>query len=300
MFDRSFIYSAHNQTFDQMKAHYTRQAPLAEIPIRLGRLWLGYRYSRYLLWSIAQRHGYGVSTAAKSLAKIGTLSALDLSGVRPRVECNICGWQGTRFYPNVGSGYFELNTTCARCHSIHRYRSLAAILETKTDFFSPDKAVIEVAPVRTFQACCLRRKQGKNYASFDLEGFGMEKGDITAMRYGDGSCDYFLCFHVLEHVLDDSAAIREIFRVLRPSGQAVLQVPIDHTLSETVEYGHPNWFETGHVRRYAASGFANRLIEQGFGVSKVSVDDIFDESDVLRYGFNREAIYFATKPSRAT
>ena len=47
----------------------------------------------------------------------------------------------------------------------------------------------------------------------------MEKGDITAMHYAAESCDYFLCFHVLEHVPDDIAAIREIFRVLRPGGQ---------------------------------------------------------------------------------
>jgi len=45
------------------------------------------------------------------------------------------------------------------------------------------------------------------------------------------------------------------------------------------------------------TGFANRLIEEGFSVNKVSIDDLFDESDVLRYGFNREAIYFGTKPS---
>jgi ubiquinone/menaquinone biosynthesis C-methylase UbiE len=125
----------------------------------------------------------------------------------------------------------------------------------------------------------------------------MEKGDLTAMRYSCGYCDYFICFHVLEHVPDDETAVKEIFRVLKPKGQAILQVPIDKTLQATIEYGKPNPLETGHVRRYSDSGFSERLSEIGFIVSKVSVDDLFTAEDVLRYGFNRDPIYFAQKPS---
>jgi SAM-dependent methyltransferase len=265
-------------------------------PIRAGRLRLGYRWTRFFLWSLSKGHPSGMSSALKSLALLGILAVRDLFTRNGGVECNICGWKGAQFYPNAGSGYFELNTNCPRCLCIHRYRSLAAILDAATDCFSPENAVIEVAPVRSFQAYCLWRKQNKNYLSFDLEKFGMEKGDITAMHYAAESCDYFLCFHVLEHVPDDSAAIREIFRVLRPGGQAVLQVPVDYSLDETVEYGRPNPLETGHVRRYSQAGFLGRLTAQGFDVCAPSVGDYFSEDEINHYGFNVEKIYIATKP----
>ncbi len=250
----------------------------------------------HLLWSAGNGHLPGVRAAASSLARLGLLSARDFLPGGSRVECNICGWRGGAFYPNAGSGYFELNSTCPRCSCIHRYRSLAAVLDAGTDFFSPAKAVIEVAPVRSFQAYCLWRKAGKNYLSFDLEKFGMEQGDLTAMRYPDSSCDYFLCFHVLEHVPAETRALNEIFRVLRPGGQAVLQVPIDFSLAQTVEYGAPNPFETGHVRRYSESGFAGSLSQRGFAVRTMSTRDLFLETSRRRFGFNEEAIFFATKP----
>jgi SAM-dependent methyltransferase len=170
------------------------------------------------------------------------------------------------------------------------------VLDARTEFFSPDKEVIEVAPVRGFRAYCLWRKGGRNYSSFDRDRLGIEKGDLTKMRYADASCDYFLCFHVLEHVQGDAAAVREIFRVLRPGGLAVMQVPVDRKLDATVEYGSPNRFETGHVRRYSESGFIRRLEEEGFHVAKVKVGDLLPESAILRHGLNSEPLFFATKP----
>ncbi len=283
-----------------LRTHHTVHSHMPGTPIRAGRLRLGYRWARYFLWSLKNRHLYGMTCAARGLTALGGFGLLDFCGFNQAVECNVCGWRGGHFYPNVGSGYFELHATCPRCHCIHRYRSLAALLDVATNFLSPDKKVIEVAPVRGFQAYCLWRKNGRNYVSFDLERFGMEKGDLTAMRYGAETCDYFLCFHVLEHVPDDRAAISEIFRVLKPGGQAVLQVPIDHTLRDTVEYGRPKPLETGHVRRYSQTGFSDKLAAQKFDVCTANVGDYFSEEQIIRYGFNREAIFVATKPVRNT
>ncbi len=177
--------------------------PLTNLPFKLGHLRLGYRWSRYLLWSARKGHPTGVKTALQSLATLGWLSLGEVAGGARKVECNVCGWGGSTFYPNCGPGYYEENNTCPRCSCIGRYRALTALLDVETDFFSPAKGVLEVAPVRTFQAYSLWRKNGSNYLSFDLERFGMEKGDLTALRHADNSFDYFLCFHVLEHVPAD-------------------------------------------------------------------------------------------------
>lgn len=265
------------------------------VPIRFGHARLGYRWTRYLVWSIRKRHASGVRDALAGLSQLAARSTIDLVTQSTRVVCNICGWSGSAFYPNVGSGYFERDASCPRCSCIHRYRSLAAVLSRATDFFAESTTVIEVAPVRSFQAYCLWRKQGRNYRSFDLERFGMERGDLTAMRYADSSCDYFLCYHVLEHVPADAQALTEIRRVLRPAGTAILQVPIDWGLDETIEYGRPNERETGHVRRYSESGFVQRLSDAGFQVSTLSPVSHFDEAVLTRHGMSREPIFIARK-----
>ena len=268
---------------------------LRKVPIRMGRLRLCYRWTRYFFWSLNKGHYSGIRDSLKSICCLVGLSVTDLFASARQVKCNVCGWEGVRFYPNTGPGYFELDVNCPRCHCIHRYRSLAAVLDTVTDYFSEDTMVIEVAPIRSFQAYSLQRKKGCNYVSFDLKRFGMERGDLTKLHFGDACCDFFLCFHVLEHVSDEAAAFREIFRVLRPGGRALLQVPIDYSLAETVEYGGPNPLETGHVRRYSRSGFADRLLSHGFTFKTVSVQDLFEDAYLVLHGFNPEPIYIAVK-----
>lgn len=56
--------------------------------------------------------------------------------------------------------------------------------------------------------------------------------DITSMGFDDESFDVVLCVHVLEHVADDGAALREIYRVLRPGGWAVVQVLLWHEITD--------------------------------------------------------------------
>ncbi len=269
------------------------------VPIRFGHARLGYRWTRYFGWSVRKLHVRGAADALAGLGHLGLRSAVD-TALRPDTRsCNICGWSGSRFYPNVGPGYYEREASCPRCSCIHRYRTLAIVLGMASDFFSPEKSVIEVAPVRSFQAYCLWRKEGRNYLSFDLERFAMEQGDLTAMRYADKTCDYFLCYHVLEHVPADVQALAEIFRVLRPGGTAILQVPIDWSLTDTVEYGRPNERETGHVRRYSDTGFGARIMAAGFELLKLRPSDLIDDSLIARHGLSNEPIYFARKPLSA-
>ena len=46
------------------------------------------------------------------------------------------------------------------------------------------------------------------------------------MPFADGTFDLVLCNHVLEHIEDDQVAIKELARVLRPGGIAILQAPV--------------------------------------------------------------------------
>ena len=234
-----------------------------------------------------------------SAVRIPLLTLLELAGPNSR-ECNICGWRGRSFYPNTGPGYHEPRTACPGCSGQDRHRSLHALLTATTSLFAaqPDNSaarVVEVAPMRGFESL-LKSQAGVDYTSFDLARHAMERGDITAMRFPDSSVDYFICFHVLEHICDEHVALAEIRRVLKPGGTAVMQVPVDWGAASTREYPVPDPRDVGHVRRYGAD-FPERIAAAGFDVVGRSVLDVFDLATVSRFGMSPEPIFFADRPA---
>jgi SAM-dependent methyltransferase len=76
-------------------------------------------------------------------------------------------------------------------------------------------------------------------------------GDGTCLPFPDGTFDRIICSEVLEHIPDDSAALRELFRILKPGGRLAATVPtwfpekVCWRLSD--EY-HAPFVEGGHVR----------------------------------------------------
>lgn len=194
---------------------------------------------------------------------------------------------------NTGPGYHERGTLCPGCSSLKRHRSLVAVLRRSTRFFEQrDSTVMEVAPMRGMQAMWTRQP-GIAYRSFDIGRFAMERADITKMPYGDDSVDWFMCYHVLEHIQEEAAALAEVRRVLRSEGTLVVQVPVDWTLACTYEYERPDPREVGHVRRYGRD-FGERLAAAGFEVQSRSVTACCSEAEIEEFGLDRDPVYFAT------
>ena len=85
------------------------------------------------------------------------------------------------------------------------------------------------------------------YETADLHKPGVDHNvDLQCLPFPDASYDFVYASHVLEHVPDDRKALREIRRILKPSGIAVLPVPL--YAERTVEYGAANPHEFHHVR----------------------------------------------------
>ena len=111
------------------------------------------------------------------------------------------------------------------------------------------------------------------------------------MNFENKSFDLIICNHVLEHIDDDKKALNEIFRVLKPGGVALLQVPINFKRSETFEdqsiisrKDRENYFgQYDHVREYGLD-FKERVEKAGFEVEMVNYTENFSEEIKLKYG----------------
>jgi SAM-dependent methyltransferase len=165
------------------------------------------------------------------------------------------------------------------------------------------KDLLHVAP-EPQMAILFKRAAHLRYVSVDLmTSRAMVKSDLTRLSFTDASFDFVFCSHVLEHVPDDRAAMRELYRVMRPRGWAILQVPIkgDRTYEDfsiTTPEGRLAAFgQHDHVRMYGRD-YRDRLMEAGFDVTVDSIARQLPERTARRLGLQRdEEIYVCRKPA---
>jgi SAM-dependent methyltransferase len=99
---------------------------------------------------------------------------------------------------------------------------------------------------------------------------GLLRGDATRLPFADASFDAVITSEVLEHVPDDTGAVAELVRVLRPGGAFVATVPswlpekINWMLSD--QYHAPS-VAGGHVRIYSATELKAKLRAAGLRLS---------------------------------
>jgi SAM-dependent methyltransferase len=188
------------------------------------------------------------------------------------VECPVCGGQFRKFMP-YGYNKVRYNALCPKCLSLERHRLLWLFLKSKTGFFSDKLKVLHVAPEQCFYKR-FRKMENLTYITADLESpLADIKLDIQEMPFGNYEFDVVICNHVLEHVPNDRKAMGEIFRVLKPGGFAVLQVPIDFSAESTYEdpsitdpaEREKHFRQKDHYRLYGRD-YLTRLKEAGFTV----------------------------------
>jgi len=196
---------------------------------------------------------------------------------------------------------------CPICGSLDKTRLLYLYLKNCTDFFQRPQRVLHFAPEPMVENPG-RAVSGSGYTTADLFPYGllMIKVDITDIQFADNTFDSIICCHVLEHVPDDRKAMRELYRVLKPGGWAILQVPFSLVLEKTYEdfsitseaAREQAFGQYDHVRIYARD-YKDRLEEAGF---KVTIFRWMDDPEKFgghdnRFSLNeKEPIYRVDKP----
>ncbi|NEV94932.1 methyltransferase domain-containing protein [Psychroflexus sp. YR1-1] len=188
--------------------------------------------------------------------------------------------------------------------SLERHRLLWLYLQ-QTDFFTRPQKVLHFAPEQAFYK---RFKNLKNleYTTTDLNSpIADVKADICDLPFDTDSFDTIICNHVLEHIKDDAKAMKELYRVLKPKGMAILQIPQDINRATTFEDDSvvdPKerakiFGQYDHLRIYGLD-FFDKLKSIGFEVKAVDLTADMEDSEIEYYRLQKgEIIPVCFKPA---
>ena len=207
-------------------------------------------------------------------------------------ECAICGFHMSKFVV-LDNG----NKLCPRCGSLPRTRRLFTVLNSEIGI--QNKSILNFSPPRSI-AARIRKENPEEYLAADFEGEfqAAEKIDITCINKSDKSFDLIICYHVLEHVIQDDLAISELFRVLKKDGTCLIQTPFkeggtyENLAIKTPSERRIHFGQEDHVRIYSVNGISEKLKTAGFNVKELAF--ITDPANKMGFSDN-ETILVATK-----
>ena len=215
------------------------------------------------------------------------------------VRCPLCGSGFDRFKDD----WNRPDALCWRCGSHERHRAQWLLFERRPQLLGDAGSLLHFSP-----EWCLRERLSRlpalRYVTTDLDPAQDVdlRLDVTALDLPDGAFDAVICSHVLEHVPDDGAAMRELRRITAPGGWCLVMVPIDLTRERTHE--DPSitdpaereraFLQHDHVRLYAPD-IAQRLRAAGFAVEMIDmVAELGDEA--ASYRLKASDLVFLCRP----
>ena len=261
----------------------------------------------------------------KNAAKV-LLGRVEVAKPIPQVYtkhlCNVCGSSNATFSPlpmyylqkRFEHGYVHgysnaetinlINFTCNNCQAADRDRLCVLYFDKiRRDLNGKTISFLDIAPTPPLTKY-FKKQNEFSIRTADLYAQGVDdKVDIQNMTiYEDNKFDAFLCSHVLEHVDDDVAGIKELFRVLKKGGWGIVLAPILLELKEDYEvkgilteedrwrhYGH--W---DHRRYYSQSGFVSKLTNCGFKVEQLGID-FFGKENFEKYAITNPSVLYVVK-----
>jgi len=132
---------------------------------------------------------------------------------------------------------------CTRCGSLERHRIARGLFDRIRDDRFGGMDVLQFSRDASTNP--------KWFGSFELSVFGkinsldLQKIDRPSRKY-----DIVVCNHVLEHVPDDRAALKELYRIVRTNGVVFLSVPDPIRRAKTMDWGFADDNRHGHFRSY--------------------------------------------------
>lgn len=197
-----------------------------------------------------------------------------------------------RMFLPYGYGNQRNNVLSPSTLSLERHRLLWLYLQNETDFFSSEKKlkVLHFAPEQEFYKR-FKKQANLEYTTTDLlSPLADVKADICNLPFKDNSYDIVFCNHVLEHIPNDTKAMQELYRVMKPGGWGIFQIPqdlnravtfTDNSITDPKERAKI-FGQYDHVRVYGRDYF-DKLRSIGFKVNEVDYTAKLSPEQVDRY-----------------
>jgi hypothetical protein len=233
-----------------------------------------------------------ISSRLRLMRKAGIRAVLWPAAVR---ECNVCSYRG-------GFGVLAFDKfQCPVCKSANCHRAILWFLQNDLpQIFQAEMRFLHFAPEVSLGAV-LRALPNLRYETADIAAKGVDHHfDLQTFAAPLGPFDVVMANHILEHIPDDRAALRNIFRMVKPGGIAIFTVPVrtDSDVTDddssvvdpderTRRYG-----QFDHLRLYGRD-LADRIAQAGFDSS---IWQSPENADGDRYAMRGELLFLGRRP----
>jgi SAM-dependent methyltransferase len=216
------------------------------------------------------------------------------------VECAVCEKSFSKFLSYGSDIAHRDNVLCPYDLTLERHRLMWLYLKDSSNFFTAEKLnVLHIAPEQCFHK---RFKAQKNldYLTGDLVSpIADMHFDLHNIPLENDRFDVVFCNHVMEHVDDALQCMRELYRVMKPGGWGIMQVPQDFKREETLEDKsivtpadrEKYYWQKDHVRLFGLD-YPKWLEKAGFTVTEFKKESKYDEKKIERFRLQKEEILY--------
>jgi SAM-dependent methyltransferase len=221
-----------------------------------------------------------------------------------KVECPVCEKSFSKFLSYGSAVAHRENVLCPYDLTLERHRLMWLYLKNESDFFTAEKLnVLHIAPEQCF-IHIFKKQNNLNYLTGDLESpIADIHFDLHQIPLEENRFDVVFCNHVMEHVNDPIQCMKEIYRVMKPGGWAIMQVPQDMSRAITNEdpsitsraEREKHFWQKDHVRLFGRD-YPQWLEKAGFKVAIYDTKQKFDSAVIEKYRLMKdELLYIARK-----
>jgi SAM-dependent methyltransferase len=211
-----------------------------------------------------------------------------------RFHCPICeeGFRAMRplkaqwYVRNERLDHYTPHAICPSCDSWIRHRFLMKFLQEKHLLDRNPLRLLHFAPEDQLAVHIQKHYPHVQYhcADMDSERYRKWKAikiNLEAIDLPSEFCEGLICFHVLELIEHDQAAVAELFRILKPKGFAIIGVPIYGSKTESKEglsaFERERWYGFSENYRLYGLDIEQLLAKAGFRVQRFCFADFTAE-----------------------
>lgn len=221
-----------------------------------------------------------------------------------KVECPVCERSFSKFLSYGSNVTHRENVLCPYDLTLERHRLMWIYLKNHSDFFTADQLnVLHIAPEQCFHQK-FKAQKNLNYLTADLVSpIADMHFDLHTIPLEDNRFDVVFCNHVMEHVDDALQCMRELYRVMRPGGWAIMQVPQDFSRETTYEDPsivspedrEKHYWQKDHVRLFGKD-YPQWLEKAGFTAEVFNKEEALGVDLMERYRISpSEVLYIFRK-----